>query len=169
MGFFCCLCMVGFVCLCFKGGLLIFCCGVVFLVWLLSPFKIPEGSKQKMTLKVTEAEGQQRMHREKGRGSFHPPANTFSILQQISLLFSKEFLYLSFIRAFHSYQKPSLLPRLWSNPGIIRHDLFNTLCACWWQTCQPGSLSAHTLHLCGHCSSSCPSAKAALAQVWLSL
>lgn len=112
-GFFCCCCVqLGLFACVWKEGLVIFCCGVAFFVWLLSPFKIPERSKQKVTLKVTEDERhqQQRMHRGKGRGSFHPPAKTLSIFQQISLLFPKEFLYLSFIRAFHSYQKPSFLP-----------------------------------------------------------
>lgn len=52
----CCLWVVGFCFLCLGlGGRLVgFCCwvlGFFFLVWLLSPFKIPQRSKQKTTLK----------------------------------------------------------------------------------------------------------------------
>lgn len=48
-------------------------------------------------------------HRERKGLFFHPCANAFSIFQHNPQLSSKEFLYLSFNRVFHSYQKPSFL------------------------------------------------------------
>lgn len=99
------------------------------------------------------------MPRGKGRGSFHPPANTFSIPQHISLLFSKEFLYLSFIRAFQWYQKPSLLQGC--DQTLAQ---FNALHTCWWQQCQPGSL--HTLCTSAAPPAPCPSCTG---PAWLSL
>lgn len=48
-------------------------------------------------------------HRERKGLFFHPHANEFSIFQHNPQLSSKEFLYLSFNRVFHSYQKPSFL------------------------------------------------------------
>lgn len=56
-----------------------------------------------------------RTHGREGKGSFSTHA--LSVFQQISQLFSTEFLYLSFNRVLHPYQKPSFLHiaviRLW--------------------------------------------------------